>query len=224
MQYDRRSEALFQEELPNYDVVVNCILWDVMRTDHILYRTDLARMKKNSMIIDVSCDRCGGIEASVPTTIENPTYEVGGILHYAVDHTPSPFYKTFTENNSQVILPYLVELMTEKIGGASCGVSTSKNRCLCLVWHTPKALERMHDCRFPGKLVISPEKMAPLIIHIFPCIGSQPAVDNLVCDVSVLRRMNPAENGLPLMQAFQIVSIPNFRETDSIAGFGGNVK
>lgn len=80
MQYDRRSEALFQEELPNYDVVVNCILWDVMRTDHILYRTDLARMKKNSMIIDVSCDRCGGIEASVPTTIENPTYEVGGIL------------------------------------------------------------------------------------------------------------------------------------------------
>ena len=117
MQYDRRSEALFQEELPNYDVVVNCILWDVMRTDHILYRTDLARMKKNSMIIDVSCDRCGGIEASVPTTIENPTYEVGGILHYAVDHTPSPFYKTFTENNSQVILPYLVELMTEKIGG-----------------------------------------------------------------------------------------------------------
>ena len=49
--------------------------------------------------------------------IENPTYEVGGILHYAVDHTPSPFYKTFTENNSQVILPYLVELMTEKIGG-----------------------------------------------------------------------------------------------------------
>ena len=88
-----------------------------MRTDHILYRTDLARMKKNSMIIDVSCDRCGGIEASVPTTIENPTYEVGGILHYAVDHTPSPFYKTFTENNSQVILPYLVELMTEKIGG-----------------------------------------------------------------------------------------------------------
>lgn len=116
MQYDRRSEGLFREELPNYDVVVNCILWDVTRMDHILYREDLARMKKNSMIIDVSCDRCGGIETSVPTTIDNPTYEVDGILHYAVDHTPSLFYKTFTENNSQVILPYLEELMTGKIG------------------------------------------------------------------------------------------------------------
>lgn len=32
-----------------------------------------------------------------------------------VDHTPFLFYKTCTENNSQVILPCLEELMTDKI-------------------------------------------------------------------------------------------------------------
>lgn len=116
MQYDRRTETLFREELGKYDVIVNCIFWDVMRTDHIVYREDLKRMKHNSMIIDVSCDRCGGIETSVPTTIENPTYVVDGILHYCVDHTPSLFHKTFTKNNSELIAPYIEQLMHEKCG------------------------------------------------------------------------------------------------------------
>lgn len=40
----------------------NDISWDVMRKDHIIYREDLKRMKHNSMIVDVSCDKNGGIE------------------------------------------------------------------------------------------------------------------------------------------------------------------
>ena len=116
MQYNRRQEDLLRQEIGNYDVIVNCILWDVRRTDHIIYRDDLKRMKKNAMIIDVSCDRCGGIETSIPTTIENPTYTVDGILHYAVDHTPSFFYKTFSINNSKVIAPYLDQLSSGRIG------------------------------------------------------------------------------------------------------------
>lgn len=114
MQYNRRQEELLRKEIGNYDVIVNCILWDVNRKDHIIYRDDLKRMKKNSMIIDVSCDCDGGIETSKPTTIDNPTYTVDGILHYAVDHTPAFFYKTFSYNNSRIIVPYIQELMCDK--------------------------------------------------------------------------------------------------------------
>ena len=109
-QYDRRTEELLRDELEQYDVIVNCVLWDVMRNDHIIYRDDLKRMKRNSMIIDVSCDRNGGIETSIPTTIEEPTYMVDGVLHYVVDHTPALFHKTFTWNNSEVIWKYINEL------------------------------------------------------------------------------------------------------------------
>lgn len=116
MQYDRRTEKLFQEELGNYDVIVNCILWDVNRTDHIVYKSDLARMKKQAMIVDVSCDRNGGIETCIPTTFENPTYMVDGVLHYAVDHTPSLFFKTFTWDNSALLIPYLEELIEDNCG------------------------------------------------------------------------------------------------------------
>lgn len=110
--YNRQTEKLFVKELPDYDVVVNAIFWDVNREDHIICKSDLKRMKKGALLIDISCDRAGGIETSVPTTIENPTYHVDGIMHYVVDHTPSLFYKTTTLNLSEVVSGY-IDLLCE---------------------------------------------------------------------------------------------------------------
>lgn len=106
VQYDRRTEKLFQKELDQFDVVVNGILWDTSRKDHIIYKEDLKRMKRNALIVDISCDRNGGVETSIPTTIENPTYLVDGIMHYVVDHTPSLFWKTTTESLSLEFVKY----------------------------------------------------------------------------------------------------------------------
>ena len=116
MQYDKKTEGLLRKEIGEYDVIVNCVLWDVARKDHIIYESDLKRMKKGAMIIDVSCDRHGGIETCIPSTIENPTYIVDGEMHYAVDHTPALFYKTFSYDNSRVIYPYIDQLVKNDIG------------------------------------------------------------------------------------------------------------
>lgn len=116
-QYGRCSEKLFRSELPCYDVVVNAVLWDKMRKDHIVYRQDLKRMKRGSMIIDISCDRSGAIETSIPTTIAEPIYVVDGVTHYVVDHTPALFYKSTSEAISHVIPRYLDSLMED----AWCG-------------------------------------------------------------------------------------------------------
>lgn len=116
MQYNRKTEKILQCEIEQYDVIVNCVLWDIMRNDHIIYKKDLLKIKKGSMIIDVSCDKNGAIESSHPTTIENPTYFMNGVLHYVVNHTPSLFYKTFSWNNSELIYPYLEELMMDEPG------------------------------------------------------------------------------------------------------------
>ena len=113
-QYDRKTERLFQQELDQFDVVVNAILWDTSRRDHIIYRQDLKRMKRNALIIDVSCDRNGGVETSVPTTIESPTYVVDGITHYVVDHTPSLFWKTATETLSAEFVKYIDFLIEDR--------------------------------------------------------------------------------------------------------------
>lgn len=107
VQYDRKQESLFREELGQYDVIINGILWDTNRKDHIIYKEDLKRMKPNSLIIDISCDRNGGIETSIPTTIEKPMYVVDGISHYVVDHTPTLFWKTTSESLSGQFVKYI---------------------------------------------------------------------------------------------------------------------
>ena len=103
VQYDRKQEVLFRKELD----IVNGILWDTSRKDHIIYREDLRRMKHNALIIDVACDRNGGIETSIPTTIEDPIYVVDGVTHYVVDHTPTLFWKTTSESLSAEFVKYI---------------------------------------------------------------------------------------------------------------------
>ena len=111
--YDRRTENLLRDEIGNYDVFVNGILWDTSRKDHIIYKEDLLKMKRGAMIIDISCDRNGGVETSVPTTLDKPVYTVDGIVHYAVDHTPTLFYKTISESLSENIISYINSLISE---------------------------------------------------------------------------------------------------------------
>ena len=114
--FSRRTEGLLRRELEKYNVIVNALLWDTSRRDHLVYQRDLKRLPPNSLIIDISCDRCGAIETSIPTTIDNPTYMVEGVMHYAVDHTPSLFYKTASVGISEEVSKYIDELIEDKTG------------------------------------------------------------------------------------------------------------
>jgi len=95
--YGRKLEALFKEKMTDYDVLVNCVMWDTKRTDRIIYKEDLKRLKKGAMIVDVSCDPELEIETSRPSTIDNPVYTVDGVLHYTVDNTPAMFPHTVSK-------------------------------------------------------------------------------------------------------------------------------
>ena len=117
-QYDRHTEQLFRKELAEYDVVVNAILWDKLRKDHIIYKEDLKRMKPGSMIIDISCDCAGAVETSIPTTIDKPSYMVEGVRHYVVDHTPALFYKSTSASISAVLPRYFDSLIAGEWNGS----------------------------------------------------------------------------------------------------------
>jgi len=110
MVYDRRTSPLLRTEIAKYDVIINAVLWDVFRTDHLVYEEDLERMKPGSMIIDISCDEGMGIETSRPTSIADPVYYHRGVLHYAVDHTPALYFRTATESISRVVARFVSDL------------------------------------------------------------------------------------------------------------------
>lgn len=112
--FNRQQEDLFREELPMYDVVVNGTLWDRSRQDHLIYQEDLKRLKNGTLLIDVSCDEHGAIESSIPTTMKEPIYTIDGVIHYAVDHTPSIFFQESSQSISTVVATYLDDLMSGK--------------------------------------------------------------------------------------------------------------
>lgn len=115
--YDRNMEDLLRKEIADYDVIINCVLWDTRRNDHIIYREDVRRMKKNSMIIDVSCDKAGCIETSIPTTVDKPVYFAKGVLHYVVDHTPTLIFHTASKVFGDVLVRYIDDIIEGNIEG-----------------------------------------------------------------------------------------------------------
>jgi N5-(carboxyethyl)ornithine synthase len=109
--YDRKTSPLLREEIGRFDIVVNAVLWDVFRTDHLVYEADLARMKPGSLIVDISCDPHMGVESSRATTMAEPVYWHQGILHYAVDNTPSLFFRSASECIGEKLVPFLDDVV-----------------------------------------------------------------------------------------------------------------
>lgn len=113
--YGRKQEDKLRADLGYYDIVVNAVLWDPKRTDHILSRSDLKALKPNALLIDVSCDEHGAIETSRPTHFNDPTFVVDGIIHYCVDHSPSIFYRSASEFISKQVSRFIRPLVTESV-------------------------------------------------------------------------------------------------------------
>ena len=113
--YGRKFEKLFRMKMYEYDVLVNCVMWDTSRTDRIIYRKDLKKMKPGTLIIDVTCNQSLEIETSHPTTIDDPVYEVDGIIHYAVDNTPAMYPKTVSKIISEGVSKLIDPLVEGKL-------------------------------------------------------------------------------------------------------------
>lgn len=104
--------------LKDSDVIINCILWDKTRKDHLIYKEDLKMMKTGAMIIDVACDDEGAIETCRSTTHDDPIYYVDGILHYCVDNIPSGFSRTASVMLSAATLPYTLSIANNGVEAA----------------------------------------------------------------------------------------------------------
>lgn len=107
------------------DVLINCILWNKTRKDHLVYKDDLKLMKKGAMIIDVACDDNGAIETCRSTSHEEPVYYEEGIMHYCVDNIPSAFARTASIGLSNSTLPYVLYM-----AGKGCEKALKENKFL----------------------------------------------------------------------------------------------
>ena len=96
--------------LPKIDLLINAVKWPPQSDQHIVTREMLKLLKKDALIVDISCDPAGAIETCVPTTHDEPTYTVDGIRHYCVDNLPSAVAKTASYVLSNASLLYVLKI------------------------------------------------------------------------------------------------------------------
>ena len=104
------SEYNIRQLVTNHDLIVGAVLIPGGKCPKVITRDMLKLMRPGTVIVDVSVDQGGCIETCKPTTHENPTYIVDGILHYCVTNMPGavPYTSTIALTNST--LPYILEL------------------------------------------------------------------------------------------------------------------
>lgn len=95
-----------EEELPKADVVIGAVLTPGAEAPTLVRRDQLASMKKDSVLIDVAIDQGGCFETSRPTTHDDPTYVVDGVIHYCVGNMPGAVPRTSSEALNNATLPF----------------------------------------------------------------------------------------------------------------------
>jgi alanine dehydrogenase len=106
--YSNRHNIL--EQIKKADLVIGAVLLPGAKAPHLVKRADLKLMKPGSVIVDVAVDQGGCIETIKPTTHENPTYVVDGIIHYAVANMPGGVPRTSTLALTNATFPYAKRL------------------------------------------------------------------------------------------------------------------
>lgn len=124
------SEANIRALLPDTDLLIGAVLIPGARAPHLVTRDMLPLMQEGSVIVDVAVDQGGCVETIHPTTHDNPTYVVDGVVHYGVANMPGAVPRTSTFALTNQTLPYVLLL-------ADHGVSAlHRNRALLLGLNT----------------------------------------------------------------------------------------
>ncbi len=92
------------------DLVIGAVLVPGAKAPTLVSNDLVSRMKKGSVLVDISIDQGGCFEDSRPTTHDDPTYLVHESVFYCVANMPGAVPHTSTYALTNVTLPYTVAL------------------------------------------------------------------------------------------------------------------
>ena len=99
-----------EQEVLTADLVIGTVLIPGAAAPKLISRAQLKELKPGAVLVDVAIDQGGCFETSRPTTHQEPTYEVDGIIHYCVANMPGGVARTSTFALTNATLPFAVQL------------------------------------------------------------------------------------------------------------------
>lgn len=124
------SALQIERSVVQSDVVIGAVLVTGSRAPLLVSADLVAEMQTGAVLCDVAIDQGGCFETSRATTHANPSYTVGGVVHYCVANMPGAVPITSTQALTNATLPYIRELAAAGISQAlrhSSEIATSAN-------------------------------------------------------------------------------------------------
>ena len=118
IEYITSSESTISEALKDSDLVIGSVYVVGKQAPKIIKTEMLKSMKKGAVLVDISIDQGGCFESSKPTTHDNPTYSIDGVIHYCVTNMPGAVPLTATEALNKCTLKYVHELADKGVDSA----------------------------------------------------------------------------------------------------------
>jgi len=122
-----------EDSVLDADLVVGAVLLPGAKAPRLVSREMISRMKKGAVIVDVAVDQGGCVETCKPTTHENPTYIIDGVIHYCVANMPGAVANTSTFALTNATLRYAKRIVEEGLenvmkddAGFKLGLNTYK--------------------------------------------------------------------------------------------------
>jgi len=92
------------------DLIIGAVLVPGAKAPTLVTNEQVSRMKRGSVLVDISIDQGGCFEDSRPTTHAEPTYRVHDSVFYCVANMPGAVPHTSTYALTNVTVPYAVSL------------------------------------------------------------------------------------------------------------------
>ena len=102
--------ALIERAVVDADLLIGAVLVPGALAPKIVTAAMVKRMKRGSVIVDISIDQGGCVETMRPTTYEKPTFVVDGVIHFGVTNMPGAVPRSASQALSTVLLPYVQRL------------------------------------------------------------------------------------------------------------------
>jgi alanine dehydrogenase len=106
------NEANLMELMPDCDLLIGAVLLPGAKAPKLITRAMLRKMKRGSVLVDISIDQGGCAETSQPTTHLDPVYVEESVTHYCVGNMPAAYARTATQALTNVTYRY-VELLAD---------------------------------------------------------------------------------------------------------------
>jgi alanine dehydrogenase len=104
------NEYNIREEIKQSDLIIGAVLIPGAKAPHLITREMLKTMRPGTVLVDVAVDQGGCIETCRPTTHEDPTFIIDGVVHYCVANMPGAVPYTSTVALTNATLPYALQL------------------------------------------------------------------------------------------------------------------